>query len=144
MALAHAMWTHGHGLQIEYPERLSKVERKGFSVRLTSIGAAQSNWLHFAIPTPVIVDDNRLRVGSVLVRFKCGQASVKAVHVYDGENKIAAKDNLNLSPKQWHVEKLEVPGSPQILWGLGISILVDFGPDDRWVEFSSAGCDFLS
>jgi hypothetical protein len=143
MALAHAMWIHGHSLQIEYPERLSKVERKGFSAKLISVGAAQPNWLHFAIPTPVIVDGDRLRVGSVLVRFKCGQAFVKAVHVYDGEKKIAAKDNLNLSPEQWHVERMEVPGNPEISWGIGISILVDFGPDDRWVEFCSAGSDFL-
>jgi hypothetical protein len=143
MALAHAMWIHGHSLQVEYPERLSKVERRGFSVRLTSPSAGQPNWLHFAIPTPVIVNDNRLRVGSVLVRFKCGIASVKAVHVYDGETKIAAKDNLNLSPKQWHMERIQVPGTPQVHLGLGISVLVDFGPDDRWVEFSSAGCDFL-
>ena len=144
MAVAHAMWTHGHSIQIEYPERLSKVERKGFSARLTSPGAGQPNWLHFAVPTPVIVNGSRLRVGSVLVRFKCGQASIEAIHVYDGENKIAAKDNLSLCPKQWHAERLEVPGNPEVLWGVGISVLVDFGPDDRWVEFSSAGCDFLS
>jgi len=36
-----------------------------------------------------------------------------------------------------------VPGNPVMLWSLGISILVDFGADERWVEFSAAGCDFL-
>ncbi len=143
MALAHAMWTHGTTIQVEYPQK-GTVERKGFSAKYKSPGAARPNWLHFAIPTPVIVNDKRLRVGSVLVRFRCGGgAVVKAIHIYDGEKKIVGNDNLNLRPRQWHVERVDVPLDPEILWGLGISILVDFGPDDRWIEFSAAGCDFL-
>jgi hypothetical protein len=143
MAIAHAMWTHGHSLQVEIPTK-GNVERKGFSAKYTSNSGASPNWLHFAVPTPVIVNDARLKVESVLVRFRCGGSGrVKAIHIYDGENKIAGKDNLNLGPTQWHVERLDVPGTPKVEWGLGISILVDFGPDDRWVEFSAAGCDFL-
>lgn len=143
MALAHAMWIHGHSLQVEYPQK-GTIERKGFSAKYTSMGGAQPNWIHFAIPTPVIVSGTRLRVGSVMLRFKCGGGGrVKAIHVYDGENKIVSKDNLNLGPAQWHFERVDVPGNPEINWGLGISILVDFGPDDRVVEFSAAGCDFL-
>ena len=146
MAIAHAMWTHGHSLQVEFLER-GKVERKGFSAKYTGTGM---NWLHFAIPTPVIVNDDRLRVGSVMVRFRCGGSQsigrVNAIHVYDGETKIVGKDNLNLSPNQWHFERIEVPGSPEVQWGLGISILVGFDPDCSgcWAEFSAAGCDFLS
>jgi hypothetical protein len=83
--------------------------------------------------------------GSVLSRFRsAGGAFVKAVHVYDGETKIASKDNLNLGPIQWHVERVDVPNHPNVQWGLGISVSVDFGPDGREIEFSSAGCDFLT
>ena len=115
MAIAHAMWTHGHSLQIEYPDRLNWVQRTGYSIRVQARGAAQPNWFHFAIPTPVIVNDTRLRVGSVLIRFKsAGGAFVKAIHVYDGETKIASQDNLNLNPLQWHVERVEVPNHPSI------------------------------
>ena len=143
MAIAHAMWTHGHSMQIEYPERLNWVRRTGYSTRVQSSGAGQSNWFHFAIPTPVLVDGKYLRAMNVKIRFKsAGGGYVKAVHVYDGETKIASKDNLNLNPKQWHVEKVDVPNDPQVSWGLGISVMVDFGPDVREQEFSSAGCDF--
>lgn len=137
------MWVHGHSMQIEYPNNVDSVHRKGYSIQVNGKGGT-SNWFHFAIPTPVIVNDNRLRVGSVFIRFKSGgQGYVKAVHVYDGETKIFAKDDFNLYPKDWHVEKINIPGNPEIKWGLGISIGVKFGVDDRSLEFSSAGCDFL-
>jgi len=138
------MWAHGHSLQVEVAGRGS-VERKGFSAKYTLNSGGLSNWLHFAIPTAVIVNGDRLRVASAMVRFRCGTGGqVKAIHVYDGEKKIAAKDNLSLGPGLWHVEKVDVPGDPEVMWGLGISILVYSGPDARWVEFSSAGCDLLS
>jgi hypothetical protein len=140
MAIAQAAWTHGHSLEIEYPNRGS-LARKGFSARWT--GRGQDNWLHLAIPTPVIVNGKRLRVGSVLVRFRTGGATVKAIHVYDGEKKIAARANLLLKPGQWHVERVDVPGDPEVLWGVGISMLAGAGPDGGWVEVSAAGCDLL-
>lgn len=107
------MWTHErNNLQVEYPQK-GTIERKGFSAKYKSKGGA--NWLHFAIPTPVMGNDMRLRVGSILTRFRCGgDGFMKAIHVYDGENKIAAKDNLKLSPKQWHVERVDVLTTPQI------------------------------
>ncbi len=143
MAIAHAMWTHGHSMQIEFPDRVSSVRRTGFSIRVES-KSAQSNWFHFAIPTPVIVDANRLRAEAALVRFKSvGGDRLKAVHVYDGERKIASKEKLNLQPAQWHVEKVSIPKKPEILWGVGISVLVEFGIDGGATEFSAAGCDFL-
>jgi len=146
MALAHAMWVHGHSMQIEYPERLSTVWRAGFYIRVEG-NPGQDNWFHFAIPTPVIVDDNRLRVGSVMIRFRCGSsdAYVRAVHIYDGETKIASHDSLHLSPTSWAWPRFDVPTHPDIRWGLGISIGVAFGATalSRRIEFSSAGCDFL-
>jgi len=142
MAIAQATWTHGHSIQVELPQN-GTVERRGFSARYLSSGA-RVKWLHFAIPTPVLVNDKRLRVASALVRFKCGTGGfVKAIHVYDGENRIAANDNLNLNFTEWHLERVDVLADPIILWGLGISINVNFGASDRWIEFSAAGCDLV-
>ena len=146
MALAHAMWIHGNTMQIEHPEHVDSVWRAGFYIRVDG-KPGRDNWFHFAIPTPVIVNDYRLRAGSVLIRFKTGSvdASVRAVHVYDGERPIARHDGLNLAPRQWHTEQFDVPGNPEIRWGLGISIGVGFGVESlsHRIEFSSAGCDFL-
>ena len=146
MALAHAMWVHGHNMQIEYSDRLESVWRAGMYIRVEG-KPGLSNWFHFAIPTPVIVNGNRLRADSVMVRFRTGSADafVTAIHIYDGEKKIAAHDNLRLAPNDWEWPRFDVPRNPKIRWGVGISIGVGFGVEtmSHRMEFSSAGCDFL-
>ena len=150
MALAHAMWVHGHSMQIEYPDRLYSIKRRGMYIRVDA-KANTTNWFHFAIPTPVIVNDNRLRADSVMVRFRMGSAEpdgwVNAIHVWDGERNIARHNDLHIAPTRWEWPRFDVPGNPNIRWGLGISIGVAFsvspGQADRRMEFSSAGCDFL-
>ena len=146
MTLAQAMWDHGHSMQIEYPDRLHSSWRPGFDIRVEGTPNTD-NWFHFAIPTTVIVNEDRLRVNSVMLRFRTGSNSafVHAVHIYDGENRIASHDGLRLSPRDWSFQRFDVPVHPEILWGLGISIGVRFEgtqPADNRMEFSSAGCDF--
>ena len=146
MALAHAMWVHGHNMQIEYSDRLNSIWRAGMFIRIEGKQSTK-NWFHFAIPTPVIVDGNRLRAGSVMIRFKTGSVDsfIRAIHVYDGERRIATYNNLNLAPNNWEWPRFDIPGNPEIRWGLGISIGVGFGVEmmSHQMEFSSAGCDFL-
>lgn len=99
----------------------------------------------------MIVNDNRLRIESVLLRFRTTptDAWVAAVHVYDGERKIAWHDGLHEAPGEWQVKRFPVPGTPEVLWGIGISVNVQFHIDtdavaDSWrIDFSSVGCDFL-
>jgi hypothetical protein len=147
--LAHAMWTHGHGSQIEHPDRLSLERRYGFFIRLRG-KPFTSNWVHFEVPTPVIIDSRRLRVGSVMVRFRAGPgAYVHAVHVWDGERRIATYNGIHLSPRRFVWPRFDVPNHPYIRWGLGISVGVKFGdganlPKNKLlVDISSAGCDFV-
>ena len=144
--IAHAMWIHGHSMQIEYPDRLASQWRAGFSITVEG-KPGSTNWFHFAIPTPVIVDDVRLRADSVMLRFKTGSvdAWVRDVHVYDGEKLIAAHDKVNLS-KDHLFERFLIPDRPEALWGIGISIGVACGVEmmDHHMEFIAAGCDFMT
>jgi hypothetical protein len=152
MPIAHAMWVHGHSMTVEHPDRLASVWRAGFYVRING-RSAQNTWLHFAVPTPVIVDGNRLRGGAALVRFRTTptDAWVAAVHVYDGERKIASHDGLHEAPSGWEMKRFDIVGNPEIRWGLGISINVAFHIDSAaadgklaWrIDISSVGCDFL-
>ena len=144
MTLAQTMWTHGHSLQVEYPER-GTIEYKGFSAKYKG-NTGKPNWFHFAIPTPVDIND-KLQVGSVSLRVRGGGgAFVESIHVYDGEKKIAGEEKLHLRPTytQWDIYKVDVPRDQEISSSLGISVLVNFGVDDRWIEFSAAGAEFLS
>jgi hypothetical protein len=142
--IPYASWIHGHSMQIEYPDRIAYQRRAGFSINVEG-KPGTNNWFHFAIPTPVIIDDVRLRADAVLLRFKTGSvdAFVRDVHVYDGERLIAAHNDVNLSKENWFV-KLVVPDRPHVLWGLGISLGVGFGVEmmDHHMDFIAAGCDF--
>lgn len=148
LKLAHAMWTHGHSVQIQNLERLTFERRYGSLIRLRG-KPFTSNWVHVAVPTPVIVEGKRLRVGSVMIRFRTGPGAwVYAVHVWDGERRLATH-NVNLSPRSFIWPRFDVPNHPPIRWGLGISIGLKFGDDANlpWnkllVDISSAGCDFV-
>ncbi len=129
MSMARAMWIHGHGVRIEHPDRLVSEWRAGFFVRL--VGRPESRlWVHYGIPTPVLVGPDRLKAGSVMVRFRSVQADdawVAAVHIYDGETRIAAHDGLNHRSADWIWPRFEVPGHPEVRWGVGVSIQLAFG-----------------
>jgi hypothetical protein len=144
--IAEASWVHGTSIQVEVPENLESVRRFGFFTRI--IGKPNTtNWLHFAIPTPVIVNNVRKTFGPCMLRFSTGgtDAMVRDVHLYDGEARVAAHDSVNLSGSQGFT-RFGVAHAPKVLWGVGISIGVRFGASSsaaaRTMDFISAGCDF--
>ncbi len=144
-AISYASWIHGHSMQIEYPDRIPYQRRTGMSFDIEG-QPGTDNWFHFAIPTPVIINDVRLRASSVILNFKTFSidAFVRHVHVYDGIYRIAQFDDINLSMDQPGV-RLDIPEKPLMLLGLGISLGVGFGvePMDHHMEFYAAGCDFV-
>jgi hypothetical protein len=143
MPLAHAMWIHGNAVRVEYPDRMDATTRKGASILLEG-RANSTNWFHLALPTPVFADERRLHIDSVMLRFKASGASVTAVHVYDGHEKIAAHDALNLAPNTFGLERFDVANHPEVRWGLGISFKGSFGTGGtRRIEVRSAGGDFV-
>ncbi len=144
--IAYASWIHGHSMQIEYPDRLASQWRAGFSFTVEG-KPGTSNWFHFAIPTPVIINDVRLRADSVMLSFRTSSvdAIVRDVHVYDGSTVIAAHNNIKLTKENLFV-RLMIPDRPEIWVALGISIGVSFGVEmmDHHMEFIAAGCDFMT
>ena len=77
------------------------MRRFGFFTRL--VGKPNTtNWFHFALPTPVIVNNDRKVLGPCMLRFQTGStnAVVRDVYIYDGEVRIAAHDGVNLSGSQ--------------------------------------------
>ena len=143
--ISYASWIHGRTMQIEYPDRIAREDRNGWCA-FAEGKPGTDNWFHFAVPTPVIIDDVRMQVDSVMLVFKTGSADafVRDVHVYDGRWRIAVFDLINLSGEQPFV-RLVLPAAPPISAGLGISVGVGFGVEamDHTMEFYSAGCDFV-
>jgi hypothetical protein len=146
-SINHAMWTHGTSVQVELMQNVRSLQRRGWATIIRA--DRSSNWFHFAIPTPVIVSDTRLRIQSVILIFntRSPRTFVEQVHVYDGRNSITQYRGLRLSGDH-PLERFDVSGKPEVQFGIGVSVGVVFDydfdtPDSGTIEFSSAGADFL-
>ncbi|NHZ95189.1 DUF6623 family protein [Massilia sp. CCM 8734] len=157
MAL-QAMWVPGYVAQVEIPgnTRLRLVNgipwtdvtglRIGWGT--TFRGAAkQTNWFHFAIPTPVITDGKRVTLDRVFVLYNASPgARVEAAHIWDGPNRIRNYDGLNLTGNHGggiDASNTWAGGGGPVFWGIGVSILVRFTSEAN-IHFSTAGGDFTS
>ncbi len=142
--IVYASWIHGNSMEIEYPDRIVSQRHIGYYFEIEG-KPGLTNWFHFSIPTPVIINDARLRIRKVVLRFTTASvdAFVRDVHVYDGEMRIAVFDEVYLSGDNWFAEFV-LPDRPEVRWGLGISLGVGFGVEmmDHKMRFISAGCDF--
>ncbi|MDP5183870.1 hypothetical protein QOZ88_14625 [Blastococcus sp. BMG 814] len=159
MPLSHVTWTHGHAVAVEHPDRVRRTWLAGFYARIEA-DAGTTLWIHYAIPTPVIVPDGgRLNPTAVRVRFRTYYDSwIEKVHVYDGERRIAAhepggtaEEPLGWSSSTWASRRLTIPGSPEALSGIGVSLNLNYGlqaegeedPMHR-IEIAAVGCEFYS
>jgi hypothetical protein len=137
-----AFWTNSVAIGLE--NRSWSALRQGGGTTVRPSNESTSGWVHFAIPTPVILSDVRVTAAQALVRFSTGpNATIGAFHVYDGEQKIAEQNGLSLSGTlQVAAQQLS---RPQILWGTGISVLLNFNGtgQDAWVQLIAAGIDFF-
>jgi hypothetical protein len=137
-----ASWTNGVDVALENSSWSAL--RQGFGTTVRPSNVDTSGWVHFAIPTPVILSNVRVTAGQALVRFSTGpQAKIGAFHVFDGEVNISEQNGLSLGGTlQVATQQLK---RPSILFGTGISVLLNFtgtGPD-AWVQLIGAGIDFF-
>jgi hypothetical protein len=67
------------------------------------------------------------------------------MHVYDGENRIGAWSEIDLTspsptvPQTWD---WSIPGKPEIFWGMGISLAIKFENSGSSLGVIGAGIDF--
>ena len=62
------LWMHGANMQVEYPNRLTSVRATGPFVRIEG-ARGQNTWVHFPLPTPAVIDGNRMRIDAAQVSF---------------------------------------------------------------------------
>ncbi|GEM_PF-2885905 len=152
--IAKAVWVHGHALEAETPEQLTKTDVKGWGGRFHGEKDAL-NWFHAALTMPSTLGNQNLRLSKVFVLFKTEKSNpqyfsalIKHIHIYDGAHKIISLDNLSLSGD--HDEHLDAQNChflypfPSIKTGLGISIGVHFLSSNTSISFSSIGADFIT
>jgi hypothetical protein len=147
MAKLHAMWIHGSSAEMEREGYFISKQRAGQGAIFKTYG---KEWIHFAIPTPVILNGLRSSLKKVFVFYKTeGTAKITAIHLYDAGKKIKA---FNLALSGDHSKNVDKDNSwaitpaPKMKFGLGISVHVDFGPRTKLgvpaIHFTTAGADF--
>jgi hypothetical protein len=143
-ALENATWIHGNAALVEHPANVESQRYYGFYNRV--IGKANTtNWIHFALPTPVIEDGQRLNLDRFMLRAVMGRsATLRDVHIRDGERVVALHNGVNLSGSQGFA-RFGVASVPDVLWGVSVSLGYTFGAgssSDRRVDLISAGFDY--
>jgi len=148
MANLQAFWVHGTAVKMEREGYFISKQYAGYAAIFRTYGA---EWFHFAIPTPVILNGIRTSLKKVFVFYKTeGTAKITAIHVYDAGKKITSFDNLSLTgDHSTAVDQFNswlITPSPKMLFGLGISVHVNFGPQTTGtvpaISFTAAGADF--
>jgi hypothetical protein len=145
MATKATMWVHGSIVQIESEEE--EVLRTGYGTKVTLATAFNVlHWFHFAITTPVILDDIRPVLKKVFVFYKTTNCSITDIHIYDGPNLVKTIEGLNLggdhstvidTSNSWIIDPAFT-----IKYGLGISIHVGFSDHFGEILFTAAGANF--
>jgi hypothetical protein len=137
--------------------------RRGFGVTYQGVNQEGTfNWFHAMIPTPTVVDGTPTRLERIFVLYDTpgtggNPVFVRGIHVWDGPDFIQAFDvNAGNAP---HIRKPFVIGESQfeiaeankreVLFGIGISIHVEFGVspatsggEPTTILFTSAGAEF--
>ncbi len=142
--ISMASWIHGHTGHIEL-SNLAVLKPMGFHMEVNP-QPGMHNWLHYGIPTPVILNGRRLKIQRVMLDFATASADamVTAVHVWDADKRILTKDGISLSGNQPFVA-FDIPGTPAVIYGIGISIGLSAGVEnmDHRFYFRTVGADFV-
>jgi hypothetical protein len=136
--ITQASWVHGSSVQIEWPNVAVNVRRTGTGIHVEG----QANWLHIAVPTPVICSDRRLCITRAGFSFRVPSgAYVRHLHVYDGPTRIAAF-SPNFTAGHSGTQLFTI--TPRLMTlGVGLSLYFDPGvAAGAYIEIYSGGADF--
>ena len=172
--IMYSTWVHGHSATLE--DRISKsskfagiskvndavdwlshtrfqTHRVGWGLQCYYFDSGKDNrrksgetWIHYAIPTPVITNNKRVKLNDILINLfgSTEKLHIAAIHVWDGNKRIAKYDNI----KEWGKKKLirySIPNTPSVAYGIGISILIkgDEVTAENKIEICGVGADFI-
>jgi hypothetical protein len=138
------LWVPGTIVQIEYPEDVSYVSRRGYGTFIKQNGGF--NWFHFPIAAPYIIQDQVLVCRRVVVLFRATDGPYIAnVHVHSGGELIAEFDNLHTGGDMTEIRDGSINywdvGGRGINAGLGVSVGVNFDNAGE-IMYTGVGAQF--
>ncbi len=158
------LWTHGTSVQVEYPDRVKYIRRAGWGTNIRQEHGS-SNWYHFAIPTPTIINNDRTKYGKVWLKADTGNKDLKIdnrdtfiprIDVWDNNSRIKIFDSAPLGLSPWQGNNCgpinfegQLPEG-ELKYGLVICVNVKFEPYYEEPEtnlgeiwFKTAGARFV-
>lgn len=139
------MWVHGTSVQVEEPEKLTSMVRRGWGTHFHA--GSTGIWFHFPIPAPVGYNGNSLLLNEIFVLYDAkGTAEITRIDIHDGPHLVKSFEGLSCtgnhsaqvdSSNRWKIDEWIV-----INFGLVISVYVNFhAPTGGFDEiiFTAAG-----
>ena len=146
----YEMWTHGVDVQIEYPDRIVSIgsderadaRRSGWGTLVFQRGDT-TNWFHFGIPTPTVLENQKVFLNAIQLRAEINaNARVDVVHIRHDNRKISTHA-VNLTDCSAEETFYQVP-QQLIQHGVALCVHVRFSSGDNrgMVIFQGAGAQF--
>jgi hypothetical protein len=141
-SITYASWVHGHAVIVgENPDLEILRQDNHVVIRNRSELLGTFSTFHFVIPTPVIVNNKRLRIVQVMLEYTPDCSYDHAIRVYDGSSQLAQFSPL-LPAGGPIFRALPIPGQPLVMGGIDVEVRVHLLSRDR-LSFFSVGADFL-
>jgi hypothetical protein len=145
----YELWTHGVNVKIEYPDRIvgmagderAEPRRSGWGT-LVHQKKNTTNWFHFAIPTPVIIDNQEAELRFIRLRAEINEnARIDMIH-FRHDNRIIYSQEVNITNSS--VDETFQSPRTVIRRGVALCIHVSFlsGDTRGMVIFKGAGGAF--
>ena len=138
-----------HGSSLFAEDNSWVVWRRGYGATVTPSNTSTQGWLQFPMPTPVTVNNRRMRAAKIIIKLRTGDnAFISRVGIHDSERELMLMSDLNIrGPLQDKV--LDIEARPEVWGGIVVSVEVVFhahGYPDRnagiWIEFLSVAIEF--
>ena len=146
----YKFWTHGVDIQIEYLDRIvGETGDERLAPRRSGWGTLvyqkenTTNWFHFAIPTPVIIDNQEAELRFIRLRAEINEnARIETIH-FRHDNRIIYSQEVNITNRS--VDETFQSPRTVIRRGLALCIHISFLPGDTrgMVIFKGAGGAFF-
>jgi hypothetical protein len=151
-----AVWMHGNAVVAEHPEHLLALDHRGWGPEF-KLRRGTDSWFHIAIPTPLILENQRPQLVRVFLCFSTpeGDGHIREIHLYDGPDRFQMFENLSLAGDRRAYlmsgyNTFTLPSPRLLYWGLGISFLYQAAacPQDpcppSYLSIAAAGTDFIT
>lgn len=144
----HQIWVHSSAVQIAYPERVRKLDRRSSHTGIYPAEASgNDNWILVSIPVPSTISGGDVWLAAVMVELYVPGSSnilILQVQVMDGRTAVATHDVLPDSTPQ-ELERIELQRKHRVRRGICILvryIVQDISGGVGRIEFYGAGCEY--